>query len=284
MATCLIGLGSNLGEPSKNLDSAASCLRKWDGTIRLEASEWVQTAPIGGPEGQSTFANGAIRLETDRSPREVLETLLETEQSLGRKRRTRWGPRTVDLDLLLYDDLQMVEDGLTIPHPWMAIRRFVLQPAVQVAPDMIHPDTGWTIKRLWENLQAARYIAIAGVLPGPARQSVVAAAKDAGATLVSEGNSVECPEGTAVKFSPNAKDESKRYFFVSDFWEEKPAVEDPTPNLVIAFSGTESDAEEQSRLFERVRKSGPFLFLDARDTKRLQHDIAAAITGMKPDA
>ena len=121
MATCLIGLGSNLGEPAENLDRAASSLRKWDGTIRLEASEWIQTAPIGGPEGQSTFANGAIRLETDRSPREVLETLLETEQSLGRKRRTRWGPRTVDLDLLLYDDLQMVEDGLTIPHPWICL-------------------------------------------------------------------------------------------------------------------------------------------------------------------
>ena len=289
MATCLIGLGSNLGKPDQNLDAAAAHLEKWDGAERLQVSDWVQTAPVGGPEGQSTFANGALRLETNRTAREVLEQLLETEQTLGRERRTRWGPRTADLDLLLYDDLRLVEEGLTVPHPWMAIRRFVLQPAVQVAAEMIHPEIGWTIQRLWENLQAANYIAIAGVSAGSVQETVAAAAEDAGATFVSApvtdgsqlAETVKFPSARAEKSSQTSKE-----FLVTDFWNDKPFAEDPTPNLVVALTNTaaiRSDERkcEQEELFARVRKSGPFLFLDAKDLGRLQHDLAAAISGMR---
>lgn len=284
MATCLIGIGSNLGEPDKNLDEATAHLKKWSRATRLDASEWLQTAPIGGPEGQSTFANGALRLETDCSPREVLEKLLETEQSLGRERRTRWGPRTVDLDLLLYDDLSVLEEGLTIPHPWMAIRRFVLQPAVQVAADMVHPEIGWTIERLWENLQTAQYVAIAGVTPGPVREAVVAAVNDAGATLVPA--SVGTPFGEALKSVTSGAAKSVENFFVSEQWYEDPVSENPRPNLVIALENedidwTDSQKRERESLFNRVRKSGPFLFLNAADIERLQHDLSAAISGMR---
>lgn len=288
MATCLIGLGSNLGEPDQNLDAAAAYLEKWDGAKQLHASDWVQTEPVGGPEGQSSFANGALRLETDRSPREVLEKLLETEQTLGRERRTRWGPRTVDLDLLLYDDLRLVEEGLTVPHPWMAIRRFVLQPAVQVAADMIHPEIGWTIGRLWENLQAANYIAVAGVSPGPVQETIAAAVKSAGGILISAPANVESRPLENIKF-PEAlagkSSKSPQFFFVSDFWKDKPVAEDPIPNLVVALANSvnlsEEQAREQGNLYDRLRKSGPFLFLDATDHKRLQHDLAAAISGMR---
>jgi 2-amino-4-hydroxy-6-hydroxymethyldihydropteridine diphosphokinase len=163
MPTCLIGLGSNLGDRRQALDGAVERLRQ-QAHIRLTGqSRWHETAPVGGPPGQGAFLNGAALLETSLGAEALLALLQRIEAELGRRRRRRWGPRRLDLDLLLYDDLVLETPALTLPHPRMAWRRFVLEPAAEVAPAMLHPTTGWTIARLLDHLNTAvPYVAIAG--------------------------------------------------------------------------------------------------------------------------
>ena len=104
-------------------------------------SEIRETAPVG-PVEQRAFLNGAVRLETDLGPRELLECLLAVEERLGRVREERWGPRTVDLDLLLYGDEVVDQQGLTVPHPRLHERRFALEPLADLAPSLEIPGRG----------------------------------------------------------------------------------------------------------------------------------------------
>jgi 2-amino-4-hydroxy-6-hydroxymethyldihydropteridine diphosphokinase len=163
MPTCLIGLGSNLGDRRATLEKAVARLCNGANLDLLAQSRWHETKPVGGPADQGPFLNGAIRLETTRSPEDLLKTLQEIETALGRRRTEHWGPRTVDLDLLLYDRLVLETPALCLPHPRMAWRRFVLEPAAEVAASMIHPTTGWPIARLLEHLNSAKpYLAVGG--------------------------------------------------------------------------------------------------------------------------
>jgi 2-amino-4-hydroxy-6-hydroxymethyldihydropteridine diphosphokinase len=163
MTTALIGLGSNVGDRAQTLDRALELLAR-DPAVRITArSRWHETAPVGGPPGQGPFLNGAALLETSLEPGPLASLLLETEAQLGRERRRRWGPRTLDLDLLLYDRLVIETSQLTVPHARMAWRRFVLEPAAEIAPSMVHPIVGWTAARLLDHLNTALpYVAIAG--------------------------------------------------------------------------------------------------------------------------
>jgi 2-amino-4-hydroxy-6-hydroxymethyldihydropteridine diphosphokinase len=142
LATAYIGLGSNLGDREENLRYALERL----GAARVSTVR--ETDPVGVTE-QPRFLNAVAELETDESPRQLLDRLLEIERHLGRDRtqEKRWGPRTIDLDLLLYDDEVIDEPGLTVPHPRLAERRFVLEPLHDLAPDFLLPD-GRRIKDL----------------------------------------------------------------------------------------------------------------------------------------
>lgn len=163
MSRCLIGLGSNLGDRRAWLDRAVARLAAIDGTRSIVQSSFYETAAVGGPSGQGAFLNAAVLLETAQEPLALLAEIREIEAALGRTRDERWGPRTVDLDLLLYGAVTLETPDLVLPHPRMAWRRFVLQPAAEVAPDMFHPPTGWTVARLLENLTSGMdYVAIAG--------------------------------------------------------------------------------------------------------------------------
>lgn len=165
MSHCLIGLGSNLGDRAHHLDEAIRQLRDCEGIVVVRHSAWHESRAIGGPPGQPEYLNGAAFLQTTRTPQALLAKLQEIEQSLGRRRDERWGARTLDLDLLLYDSLDLQSPELILPHPRMAWRRFVLRSAVEIAPSMIHPTTGWTIARLWQHLTtAANYVALAGTI------------------------------------------------------------------------------------------------------------------------
>jgi pantoate--beta-alanine ligase len=155
MATCLIGLGSNLGDRATQLLSALSELRSLPQTRSFAASSLIETAPVGGPLGQGRFLNAAALLETALPPEELWTHLCRIEQRLGRERREpgeRWGPRTIDLDLLLYDQQIINTPSLSVPHPRMAERRFVLEPAAEIAPELMVPSSGRTIRDLLEKL------------------------------------------------------------------------------------------------------------------------------------
>ena len=162
MPLCLIGLGSNLGDREGLLNKALVRLQRHADIILLRQSRYHETLPVGGP-AQSAYLNAAAVLQTSLSPQALLAELQRAETDLGRQRFETWGPRTVDLDLLLYDNLVMAEPNLVVPHPRMAWRRFVLEPAAEVAPEMLHPSTAWTITRLLNHLnQTPWYLAIAG--------------------------------------------------------------------------------------------------------------------------
>ena len=163
MPTCLIGLGANLNDRRRALDAAVSRLTQCDALRITACSRWHPAQPIGGPGGQGEYLNGALRIETSLQPEALLSLLQQVEDEAGRERKRRWDARTLDLDLLLYGDVILETSRLVLPHPRMAFRRFVLEPACEVAADMLHPTTGWTIARLLRHLQtAACYVAITG--------------------------------------------------------------------------------------------------------------------------
>jgi 2-amino-4-hydroxy-6-hydroxymethyldihydropteridine diphosphokinase len=143
MAVVYIGLGGNLGNPEETMVRALELLAA-DGDIDVVAvSSLRETDPVGY-EDQPKFLNGAAALRTELSPRRLLERLLEVERRLGRDRSTgpRFGPRTLDLDLLLYGSAEIEEPGLSVPHPRLAERRFVLEPLAELDNTLEVPGMG----------------------------------------------------------------------------------------------------------------------------------------------
>lgn len=128
-----IGLGSNLGERTENIKEAITRLKNTPGITLCNASSLIETEPLGGPP-QPKYLNGVIKIETDLSARMLLDRLQEIERALGRKRTIKNGPRTIDLDILLYGEEAIDEPDLKIPHPRMFEREFVMQPFLEIAP------------------------------------------------------------------------------------------------------------------------------------------------------
>lgn len=154
MTCCLVSVGSNLGDSAKLLDDTVVRLSAASGIFGVKPSGWCQTQPVGGPTGQPVFLNGAIALDSELSPRSLLATMQQIERELGRTRHQRWDARTIDLDLLLFGDEIIESDALVVPHPRMLGRRFVLEPAVEIAPQMVHPRLGWTLSHTLEHLKS----------------------------------------------------------------------------------------------------------------------------------
>lgn len=154
---CAIALGSNLGDSEQTIEIALAQLDQMDGMTLGVRSQLYKTAPVGPP--QPDYINAAAIFYTTLSPDQVLYALLATEASFGRIRRERWGPRTLDLDLLLYGDRVMDTSTLTLPHPRMHERAFVLVPLAEIATDWQHPVSGQTVGELLAQVD------IAGVFP-----------------------------------------------------------------------------------------------------------------------
>src|SRR3989338_8540245 len=150
MAVVLLGIGSNLGDRQAHIQLALSLLREIPSIKVLVVSSIIETLPEGGPP-QGNFLNGALKIETDLLPLEFLSKLKGIERRLGRVKQEPNGPRPIDLDILFYDDVVIVDGkSLTIPHPRLHEREFVLKPLLEIAPDFIHPRLGKSVKELYD--------------------------------------------------------------------------------------------------------------------------------------
>jgi 2-amino-4-hydroxy-6-hydroxymethyldihydropteridine diphosphokinase len=152
-AQCAIALGSNLGDSLSIVKDALKILAQTSGITLQAHSSWYQTAPVGPP--QPDYLNGCALVDVQLTPQELLETLLRIEAQFGRVREERNGPRTLDLDLLLFDDLILDIPNLQLPHPRMRERAFVLVPLAEIAPNWVEPVSGKAIAQLVQTLDCS---------------------------------------------------------------------------------------------------------------------------------
>ena len=149
--TVYIGIGSNLGDKEKNLINAIDKLKLDEQCRVTKVSPFIATVPVGGVD-QDDFLNGALELKTLMTPEELLELIGYIEMELKRVRTIHWGPRTIDLDILYYDNQVINTESLTIPHQEIQNREFVLEPMCEIAPNLVHPIYGKTVKQLYQEL------------------------------------------------------------------------------------------------------------------------------------
>ncbi len=164
--TAYIGLGSNLDDPAARLTEAADRLRQAPGVEVVQVSRYYATPPVGVTE-QPWFVNAVAEVQTSLTPQDLLTTLLTIEFAMGRVRQMHWGPRVIDLDLLLYDEAILEYENLVVPHPEMHRRGFVLVPLAELAPQVRHPRLGKTVVELLAELAPEARVALPlkGTLP-----------------------------------------------------------------------------------------------------------------------
>jgi 2-amino-4-hydroxy-6-hydroxymethyldihydropteridine diphosphokinase len=192
--TAYVGLGSNLGDRRDYLERALAALAQRPGIVVVGVSTFRETEPVGGPTGQPHFLNGVVELQAELTASSLLDVLLRIEQDLGRVRSERFGPRTIDLDLLLYGDYMQASPRLTVPHPRLHERAFVLEPLAEIAPKVVHPVMGLSALELWQRLcrSESPHAASAGVegtpLGGACRSRPATAAELSGLRAVVTGS------------------------------------------------------------------------------------------------
>jgi 2-amino-4-hydroxy-6-hydroxymethyldihydropteridine diphosphokinase len=154
-AQVLVSMGANLGAAEQTLVAAVATLRGRGRVNELTLSSFYRTRPVG-PVAQDDFVNAAFIAVTRCAPEELLEELLEVEQIHGRQREERWGPRSLDLDLLFYDARILQTPRLTLPHPEIEARGFVLAPLMDLVPEWRHPVSGRSVRESWQRWRASR--------------------------------------------------------------------------------------------------------------------------------
>lgn len=152
MATVYLGIGSNIGDKEKQCEEAVRHLEETGGIEFIERSRFYATKPVGGPP-QEDYLNGVVKIETARTPEELLELAKDIEKRMGREdSKVRNSSRVIDIDILLYDDMVLISEALTVPHPDMHKRSFVLEGLSEIAPEVVHPALGKNIKELYSEL------------------------------------------------------------------------------------------------------------------------------------
>lgn len=146
-----IGLGSNIGDREEKLKNAIFLLKETDGVEVAAVSSFYNTAPEGYVE-QPDFLNAVVQINTTLTANELLEACGSIEEKMKRERVIRWGPRTIDLDILFYGDEIIMDKHLIVPHPRMQERIFVLEPLNEIAPQTIHPESGKTVHEMYQAL------------------------------------------------------------------------------------------------------------------------------------
>jgi 2-amino-4-hydroxy-6-hydroxymethyldihydropteridine diphosphokinase len=317
MATSLIAFGANLGNRTDSLDRAINRLSKHAQVDVTACSRPYQTKPVGGPPGQDDFLNAALRVNTTLSPQQLLKLLQDIETELGRERVERWSQRTIDLDLLLYDSLILNHDNLQIPHPHMSFRRFVLEPAAEIAGTLIHPQNGWTIQQLLNHLESSvNYLALVGP-PGCGKTNLVQRVTErlSGQPLLTPA----APDVTTIE-NENKLIEQRRAILarldttepgnlaISDFWlaqsvaylacQQDAETTDPLsadvqktlskahrPRLRIliddAATHLEKGIQQHLRELALQPQQGPLLHLTTADPEVLLQEVEAAVHSMR---
>jgi len=151
--TAYIGLGSNQGDRLAMIFQALKLLDEMPGVVMGILSQIIETAPQGGPANQDDYLNCVVQVHFTGTAEQLFENLRAVENRLGRRRKAKWGPRNIDLDLLLFGNEIIDRPHLQVPHPRMHQRRFVIEPLVQIAPDALHPQLVRTMKQLLEDLE-----------------------------------------------------------------------------------------------------------------------------------
>ena len=306
MTRCLLALGSNLGDRRENLSRATGEVASLPGSRLLARSQWHETTPIGGPSGQGAFLNGSLLVDTRLSPVELSRALQNIEQSLGRQRVVRWDARVIDIDVLLFDRLQFKSPELIIPHPRLSFRRFVLEPAREIAGSMVDPTSGWTLAQLLRHLDnSPRYVAVTAAQPESARRLADGVCQALGSfqvesllplaasgpdsptaktveftSAIRESNWLQVPE-LAARLSGTA--ESTLPPVVSGFWCEAVSSGLVRPALVIAWeipNSTKTHAEFRENL-ERLGH-GPLARIEGEDFSAVLSEAIAAVRAVWP--
>ncbi|MCE2413221.1 2-amino-4-hydroxy-6-hydroxymethyldihydropteridine diphosphokinase [Candidatus Poribacteria bacterium] len=157
MYAAYIGFGSNIGDRLAHIQNAIHALSKTEGITLKKISSIYTTDPVGYEE-QAQFLNGVVAIQTSLSPLSLLHTLKDIETAIGRKHRMRWGPREIDLDILIYGDVCVQTEELVVPHPEMHLRSFVLVPLAEIAPDLVHPVFQEPIQTLLNCLEDSEFV------------------------------------------------------------------------------------------------------------------------------
>lgn len=239
--------------------AACSAIAQIPGCQLLSRSRWHATVPIGGSSGQGEFLNGAVLVETTLSTGELAKALQQIELQLGRERIVRWDARTIDIDLLLYDDLILDTETLTVPHLRMAFRRFVLEPAADIAGALLHPTTGWTIARLLTHLRDA-----------PRLVAVTAGRHDLAEWLVADlGREMKCP---AVAWQDGQKTGGHRSSAFSE--PDIGSLSDGDPPVVVARSPAEfANWQACTVVGTRSQRPAVVIWLDAAEPAKLLAEV-----------
>jgi 3-oxoacyl-[acyl-carrier protein] reductase len=289
LVTAYIALGSNLGDRRRLLDDAVRLLAEHPRVRVTAVSSYHETEPVGGPPGQEPYLNAAAELQTDLMPPELLRLLLDVEGRLGRVRKERFGPRTIDLDLLLYGDTTGDDEALTLPHPRMHERLFVLRPLAEIAPRVRPPRLGLTVREMLERqrppgreLTGLRAV-VTGSTSGIGRAVALALAAGGADVIVHGRRSRESAEAvvTLVRDAgvrgtiilADLRDERECHRLVNEAWQTWGGVE-----VWVNNAGADTLTGEAARWpFER--KLQELLAVDVTATMVLGREVGARMKG-----
>jgi 2-amino-4-hydroxy-6-hydroxymethyldihydropteridine diphosphokinase len=288
MPTCLLGIGSNLGDREATLTAALADITALPDVQVVQHSKWYRSQPVGGPGGQGEFMNAAAVIDTTTAPLLLLDELGKLEMRHGRQPAERWSARTLDIDVLLYGNEVAEMAMLTLPHPRMSFRRFVLEPATEIAPRMLHPTIGWPVERLLLHLNAASDQV---ALVSPSGEIVAPLAN-----LIRErcgANQVEPPKFTTAEHhwpsswttwlsvssrsresSPSSKTTSPLPYAAAAF-----------PKLTILIDGPYAKPADKLTWSTLVRQPGrgPTLRLQTSNSADINAEVLAAMAAVWPD-